>query len=236
MDDEEYNAKKLPANDFFMGFYIPVKNQKDAHPPSYAKEMFYQLRRGDPSIIMGPMDRSITNTKLFLYNEKEIPTDAETIKTYVQGVHIINGKLKLSMRVKNNRSYQDLRAFMNVYNSTRNIIMNFDQIESASVFSAGLFQFAHLRYLNRDRMLGFMLDQHNDSDITSKINIFPRQFREKTSTGDSERSDVLWVTGAWEFKEEVKSFLFGIQWQSTYSGINIKPFRTNDQFTKDHQV
>ena len=114
--------------------------------------------------------------------------------------------------------------------------MNFDQIESASVFPAGWFQFAHPRYLNRNRMIEFMIEQHHDKEISKRINIYPRQFREKNSEGESVRSDVLWVNGAWESKEDIMSFLLGIQWQDTYHGINFIPFQTNDHFTKDHQV
>ena len=191
--NDGYQAKNLPSNDFFIRFYIPMSSTVKVHVPTHAREMFYQLRRADPSLILGPMDRNVKSQNLFLNHEDALPKDAETCKKYVQGVHFANGKLKLSMRVKNNISYKDLRAILHDYLLETKITMNFDQIESASVFPAGWFQYVHPRYLNRDRMLEFMGDQHGNNEILTKINMYPRQFREKNSDGETVRSDVLFV-------------------------------------------
>ena len=61
---------------------------------------------------------------------------------------------------------------MSDYITKRSIIMNFDQIESASVSPAGWLQFAHPRFLNRDRMIEFMVNQHSDPDIAKLVNIY----------------------------------------------------------------
>ena len=129
-------AKNLPANDFFIRLYIPMNTKAKVHVPTHPREMFYQLRRADPTLVLGPMDRTITSQNLFLNHEDALPKDEETCKKYVQGVHFTNGKLKLSMQGKNNISYKDLRAILHYYLLETNITMNFDQIETSSLFPA----------------------------------------------------------------------------------------------------
>ena len=157
------------------------------------------------------MDRSITSKTMFLNHEKGLSNSIEECNKYVQGVHIINKKLKLSMRLRNNRSYQDLRALLHDYLEDTKIIISFDNIESSSIFGAGWFKFAHPRYLNRDRLLQFMVDQHHNEEIGSKISIYPRQFWEKHESIGRVRSDLLYVVGAWDMREDIMDFLFNVQ-------------------------
>ena len=232
----DYVARELPANDFFVRFFIPMEKRKHAHIPAIAREMFFQLRRADPSVVIGPMDRSVKSDNLFLNHEKGLPNGSDKCKTYVQGVHILNGKLKISMRIRNNRSYQDLRALLHDYLEDTGITISFDDIESSSVFAAGWFKFAHPRFLNRDRLMEFMADQHHDNTISSKISIYPRQFWEKHETTGRVRTELLYVIGAWDIKEDIMDFLLNVQWQEQYSDITFIPFQTTETFTKEHQV
>ena len=213
-----------------------MAKRKHAHVPAIAREMFFQLHRADPSIVIGPMDRSITTKNTFLNHEKEIPNSSEQCNKYVQGVHIINGKLKLSMCLRNNRSYHDLRALLHDYLEDTKITISFDNIESSSMFGAGWFKFAHPRYLNRDRLPQFMIDQHHNDEIGKKISIYPRQFWEKHESIGRVRSELLYVVGAWDMREDIMDFLFNVQWQDQYVDITSIPFQTNEDFTKEHQV
>ena len=213
-----------------------MENRKHAHIPNIARELFFQLRRADPSIVLGPMDRSVTSPNMFLNHEKGIPNDSEVCQKYVQGVFINNGKLKLSMRLKNQRTYQDLRALLHDYLADTKITISFDEIDSSSIFGAGWFKFAHPRYLNRHRPIEFMMEQHHDKTIAKKINIYPRQFWEKHEQLGRVRSDMLYVVGAWNAREDIMDFLFSVQWQGKYKDISFMPFQTNDNFTKEHQV
>ena len=204
--------------------------------PEYCSRTFFQLRRADPSMVLGPMDRTVTTKNSFLNSEKGFPNGSEECKKYVQGVYITNGKLKLSMRLRNQRSYQEIRALMNNNLADTGITMSFDEIDSSSIFGAGWFKFAHPRFLNRDRLLQFMIDQYHDETIASKINIYPRQFWEKDDTEGRVRSDLLYVVGAWDARDDIMDFLLNVQWQDKYKDITFVPFQTNENFTKAHQV
>lgn len=233
--NNEYIAKEIPTNDFFARFYIPMDKRKHAHTSAIAHEMFFQLRRADPSVVLGPRDSTIKEN-LFLNHEKGLTNDSDKCSVYVQGVHIMNGKLKLSMRVRNNRSYQDLRALLHDYLEDTGITLSFDSVENSSVFTACWFKFAHPHYLNRDRLLAFMIEQHHDKDIAQKISIYPRQFWEKHESIGRVRSDLLYIVGVWDIKDDIMDFLFNVRWQGQYSNLSFISFQTNENYIKEHQV
>ena len=211
--------------------------KKNLHAPTIVKKTFRALQQADPTFILKPFDRTNKSNNGDISNPSDIPNEENGFEKYVQGVSVTRGnKLRFSMRVTNTITFKDLRAILDDYETESGTKHNYDRMVTKEVFAAGYLQFVHPKWINRDHLVKWILEQADIDDIGEKIHIYPRRFYNNDKINADTHTEIVVIDGALEHKKEIMNFLYGIEWSGKYQMINFIPWNTSKEFTKTDQI
>ena len=141
------------------------------------------------------------------------------------------------MRVTNTITFKQLRALLGDYEIETGTKFNYDRMVSKSIFAAGYLQFVHHKWINRDELLDWMLEQTDDEAMRDKIHIYPRRFYDNsTNEFNKTETEVVVIDGSLDHKKQVLDFLYNIEWSDKYELVNFIPWHTSADFSKTDQV
>ena len=83
-----------------------------------------------------------------------------------------------------------------------------------------------------------MVAQSENKNVGNWFKLFSRGIFESDAEKTKKTlTTAIVIDGSLDNVEEFMTFLYGIEWNSIYSGINFIPFQKDDHFTeKEHQI
>ena len=231
-----YSTPNFKENDFYVRALVPMSI--NTHIPTLVKKTFRALQQADPTFLLKPFDRSEKSFNVDISNDSNIPNDEKEYAKYIQGTSTTKAnKLRFSMRVTNTITFKQLRALLTDYENETGTRFSYDKIVSRTIFSAGYLQYLHPKWINRDELLEWLLEQTDDEKMAEKIHIYPRKFWNNATDGTPRTdTEIVVIDGSFDNKKEVLEFLYNIEWNGKYSMVNFVPWHTSNEFTKEDQV
>ena len=233
----QYQVVEHNDNNFYLRANLPIKDYV-THIPTIIKSFFLTLQQADPSILLLPFDFNNKSSQDTIEKESALPNEEAKIKKWVSGIRIKNNRITFAIRIQNNMSIVELKSVLSAWEAKTGSQISMDNIRSSRKFSAGWLQFAHPRFINRDDLKQWMVAQSENKNVGNWFKLFSRGiFESDAEKAKKTLTTAIVIDGSLDNVEEFMTFLYGIEWNSIYSGINFIPFQKDDHFTeKEHQI
>ena len=140
--------------------------------------------------------------------------------------------MSFALRVQNNLSVTELKSVLSTWENQTTSRVSMDNIKSSRKFAAGWLQFAHPRFINRDNLKKWMVDQADESNVDGRFKLFARGiFESDADKSKRTLTTAIVIDGSLDNVEEF------MKWSGIYEGINFIPFQRDEYFTeKEHQT
>lgn len=233
----QYQVVEHSDNNFYLRANLPIKDYV-THIPTIIKSFSLTLQEADPSVLLLPFDYNNNSSQDTIEKESALPNEENKIKKWVSGVRIKNNRITFALRVQNNMSVVELKSVLSAWENKTGSQISMDNIRSSRKFSAGWLQFAHPRYINRDDLKQWMMTQTKNTNVGNLFKLFSRGLFESDAEKTKKTlTTAIVIDGSLDNVEEFMQFLYSIEWNGIYEGINFIPFQKDDYFTeKEHQL
>ena len=165
--------------------------------------------------------------------ESAIPDKEKLIKKWASGITTRNNRIKFTLRIQNHTDPAQFKAILADWEKEANSYIDFDNIESSKVFSAGWLLFAHPRYLNRDNLREWLTTQSDDNTIGNQFKHHSRAiYSADKEESKKTQTTAICITGPLDHVDEFMEFLYNVEWCGKYDGISFIPFQLDDTFSE----
>ena len=228
----KYKVVSMDSNIIYVRINVPIK-QNNTHIPTVVKKIFQVLRQSDPSVLLLPFDKNNTSMNDAIEQETVIPDNENKIKKWVTGITTRNNRIRFTMRIQNNTDPGKFKAILSTWEREANSYIDFDNIMSTKVFSAGWLLFAHPRFLNRDELKEWIIAQADEGEIGTQIKLYARPiYSTDKDQAKKTKTTAVCIMGPLDQVDEFMDFIYNITWNSKYDGVHFIPFQLDDSFSE----
>ena len=236
-NQDKINVKAVTTSTITMR--VALRMLKGKHAPSFIRKFVKILRQIDPTAQVLPFDRTNNSYNDIITHEEQIPTDEETIQTWIRGISIDRvGRLELSIRITLSINEYAFRGIIFDWAKKHRHFITIDNISADKVFPLGWFYKLHCTHINRDGFKQWLDQQDTTGTLKDNYKLYARHVSQDVP-GSTERklAEVIGIVGALDYKDElIKFFTQTVRWNGTYKQARFISFRLNKEFTKYHLV
>ena len=233
MDTSDMTVEQDPQPFWYLRAKMEV-NTRSAHVPALLKKLVKVLRENDQSFQIFPFDLSSQLTSdTIIVHEDQFPDTVEYLNDWVRGIVTTRTqKLCFSLRITTKKSFRLLKEDIYDIINAKGWYVNFDSIQSESVYLLGWLRGLHPRCHRKEMVKQFI--ENNSEFLRNKIHVY---FRGVWTTNELEEevcTEALAIEGAYEDRSQIMELLARIQWNAAYGDVIFVPMQSSRDFTQEH--